>query len=135
MAVITQQATALLASSPALTATGNLFANSSNIGTAGVIDTRGYNGAIYLVIEKTGAGTLTVLPQGQFSIGSANWYSLGYQPTNGITSLVRAASAFSVGAGTVNAVLQILDAAPYMQFVATVTSTVSVNAYLYMIPT
>src|SRR5471032_2718934 len=118
MAVITQQATALLSSSPALTAIGNLFANSSNIGTAGVVDTRGYNGAIYLVIEKTGTGTVTVLPQGQFSIGSANWYALGYQQTNGLTTLTRAASAFSVGAGAVNAVLQILDAAPYMQFVA-----------------
>jgi len=128
------QLTVTHAQAAALTATGNLFADVIGPnGVAGLVPTDGYNGALYLVIQKTGSGTVTVNPQTNWD-GGTTFYNAGYQQVDNVASPARAVGAFSIGAGAVNHVLQLLDGAPLMQFVATVTGSVSVNAYLYKVP-
>lgn len=133
MAAIDRAATQRIVSTPALTASGNLFANSSYDGVVGMVNTDGMNGLINLVLIATGTGTCTVTPQSWFLDSAKTYFNLGYQPTNGITSLTRATGAYSLGAAGA-AVLQILDPAPAMQFVVAVSGTVSLNAILYLSP-
>lgn len=119
--------------SAALTATGNLFVSTDS--PTGMVRADGYNGAIYLEIQKTGAGTLTITPQTNFDASPTGvFYNAGYYRVDGQATLTRTVGPFAVGVGTVSNVLQILDGAPVMQFAVVATGVVSVVARLYLVP-
>jgi hypothetical protein len=134
MTAIDRASTQRIVSSPAVTANGNLFANVSYDGVVGMINTDGMNGLINLVLIATGTGTCSITPQSWFLDTAKTYFNLGYQPTNGQSTLTRTTGAYALSAaGTV--VLQILDPAPAMQFVvSSVSGTVSLNAILYLSP-
>lgn len=118
--------------SNAISATGNLFPNSAVDGITGLVGTQGFN-QITLVLFSTGAGSWTVNPQGYFLDAAKTFFNLGYYPTSGTNTLTRATGAYSLSSGTA-IVLKIIDPAPRMQFVATLTSTSSLTATLFLSP-
>jgi hypothetical protein len=128
---IESQATQLITST-AISASGNLFPNSSVDGITGMVNTTGFNN-IYLVLFSTGVGSWTVNPQGYFLDAAKTYFNLGYEPTSNQTTLTRAAGAYSLSSGT-SIVLKILDQAPAMQFVGALTSTSTLTASLFLCP-
>lgn len=120
--------------STAVAANGNLFANYSYNNINGLINAQGNSGFVYLCIQKTGAGTFTMTPQGSYD-GGTTFYALGFAPTEAAT-LTRTVTALSVtSANPFNHTYQILDHAPFYQFVVSATSgTYSATAYLYFSP-
>lgn len=121
--------------STAVAANGNLFPNYSYNNIAGLINAQGNSGFVYLCIQKTGAGTFTMTPNGSFD-GGTTFYALGFQPVDAQATLTRTVTALSVtSANPFNHVYQILDHYPFYEFVVSATSgTYSANAYLYFSP-
>jgi hypothetical protein len=127
-----ESAATQLITSSAISASGNLFANYSQDGITGMVNTTGFNN-IYLVLFSTGAGSWTVNPQGYFVDAAKTYFNLGYEPTSNQATLTRAVGAYSLSSGT-SIVLKILDQAPAMQFVGVLTSTSTLTATLYLSP-
>lgn len=120
--------------STAVAANGNLFPNYSYDGVTGMINAQGYSGFMYICIQKTGAGTITMTPQGSFDSGQT-FYNVGFQPVDAQATLTRTVTALSITGGAFNHVYQILDAYPFYQFVlSSISGANSVGAYLYFSP-
>lgn len=130
MGAIDRNVTDLLVGT-AVSANGNLFANYGADGIAGLIGHQSKSGFLYLCIQKTGTGTATMTPQTSFDHG-VTFYSAGFQPVDNQATLTRTVTALSITANGFNHVYQILDQAPYYQFVVSaVSGTVAITPYLY----
>jgi hypothetical protein len=124
----------VLTVSTLVTANGNLFPNTSTNNIAGLIDARGYAGFMYICIQKTGAGTITMTPQGSFD-GGTTFYAVGFTPVDAQATLTRTVTALSITGGAFNHVYQINDAYPFYQFaLSAISGANSVGAYLYYSP-
>lgn len=116
-----------------VTANGNLFPNYNTNGIVGLVNYQGYSGFMFLCIQKTGAGTVTMTPQYSYDGGTV-FYAAGFQPVESAT-LTRGVTALSITGGAFNHTYQILDYAPFYQFALSATSgAISVGAYLYYSP-
>lgn len=116
------------------TANGNLFANYNTNGVAGLINAQGSAGFMYLCIQKTGAGTITMTPQGSFD-GGTTFYAVGFTPVDAQATLTRTVTALSITGGAFAHVYQINDAYPFYQFaLSAISGANSVGAYLYYSP-
>jgi hypothetical protein len=101
-------------------------------GNGTTADASGFSGAIAVEIAESAGGTATVTLQGSFD--GTNWYSLGYQQTDGTASPARATGGISVLANARH-VYQVLDA--YMQIRAVISAVAAggtITAKAYMIP-
>ena len=82
-------------------------------------------------ISETNGGTATVTLEGSFD--GTNWYSVGYQQTDAISSLTRASGGISVTANSRH-VYQVLD--PYPQIrarISSLASSANITAKLYAV--
>lgn len=119
--------------STAVTANGNLFPNYTTNGIAGLINAQGSAGFMYVCIQKTGAGTSTMTPQGTYD--GITFYAVGFTPVDAQATLTRTVTALSITGGAFNHVYQINDAYPFYQFaVSAIAGANTVNAYLYYSP-
>ena len=117
-----------------VTANGNLFPNYNADGINGLINAQGSAGFMYICIQKTGTGTVTMTPQGSYD-GGVTFYSVGFTPVDNQATLTRTVTALSITANAFNHVYQINDAYPFYQFALSSTSgSISVGAYLYYSP-
>jgi hypothetical protein len=115
------------------TANGNLFANYATNNVNGLVNAQNFSGFMYLCIQKTGAGTITMTPQGSFD-GGVTFYAVGFAPIENAT-ITRTITALSVTGGAFNHTYQILDRYPFYQFaLSAISGANSVGAYLYYSP-
>lgn len=95
-------------------------------------DILGYNGALQVEILETTGGTATVALQG--SNDESNWYAVGYQQVDGVTSPTRSVAAISVTANSAH-VYQVLD--PYCSLRAVISGIAggaTITARVYAVP-